>query len=532
MASSLSPAPSSRQGVVAGGDRQTAAAGAALLRQGGNAIDAVVGAAFAAFVCELPLCSPLGGGVLVLQRAGEEPVAYDMFARTPGLGRAGPRGALDFEGIEVSFGAATQVFHVGRASVAVPLALEGLLEVHQRYGALPLAEVVAPAVALGRDGYVLGPGLGTVFEILRPIVRRTPECHALFVDESGEIARAGALLRNRDMADAFDRIGRDPGEVRELYAALAREMSPAAGGLMTPADAAGARARTFTPVMIEHAGWRVATMPSPSTGGVLIALGLRMLEGISAARFLSKEHVLYMAKVQEALLAERDESFADRCADPEAVRALLSDARVKIAREKARNNLFGSTTHLSAIDDQGTAVALTLTSGEGSGHVLGGTGMIANNLLGEHDLHPRGFHVDPAGTPLMTAMAPTILSRGDDRIALGSGGSSRLRTAILQVLTALVEFGLSPADAVTAPRLHLELGPPSSPTHERDFHLAFEADGLAADVARALAAAYPNDPAIFLSPNLYFGGVHVALRLGGSFVGAGDPRRSGAGVVA
>jgi gamma-glutamyltranspeptidase/glutathione hydrolase len=305
-------------------------------------------------------------------------------------------------------------------------------------------------------------------------------------------------------------------------------MSPAAGGLMTPADAAGARARTFTPVVVEHAGWRVATMPSPSTGGVLVALGLRMLEGIAAMPFLSREHVLYAAKVQEALLSERDDTFVDRCADPEAVRALLADERVQLAREKARNNLFGSTTHLSAIDHEGTTVALTLTSGEGSGHVLRGTGMIANNLLGEQDLHPRGFHVDPPGTPLMTAMAPTILSRGDDRIALGSGGSNRLRTAILQVLTALVEYHLPPAEAVAAPRLHLEVG--SAPA--RDLHLAFEADGLSADVARALAAAYPHEPAIFPAPNLYFGGVHVALRLGGSFIGIGDPRRSGAGSLA
>src|SRR5262249_15380725 len=157
------------------------------------------------------------------------------------------------------------------------------------------------------------------------------------------------------------------------------------------------------------------------------ALGLRLLEGVGRSPYLSREHVLLVAKAQEALLAERDESFAERCADPDLVKALLSDERVRIAREHARNNLLGSTTHISVLDDRGMALSLTLTNGEGCGHVVPGTGMIANNLLGEEDLHPRGFHRDAPGTPLSTMMAPTILSRGSDRIALGSGGSNRLR---------------------------------------------------------------------------------------------------------
>jgi gamma-glutamyltranspeptidase/glutathione hydrolase len=496
-----------------------------LLESGGNAVDAAIAAAFAAFVCELPLCSPLGGGVAVLERSGEEPIAFDMFARTPGLGRVGPPpGTKDFEGVRVSFGAATQVFHVGRASVAVPLALAGLVDVHARYGSRPLADVVAPAVTLGREGYVLGPGLGFVFEILRPIVGRTSGCQALFVDESGDLAKAGTRLFNRDMAACFEAIGRDPGAVGDVYAALAREMSAADGGLMTEADVAGVHVRPLSPVTVEHAGWRLATMPSPSSGGVLVALGLRMMHGAARMPFLSREHVLFMAKVQEMLIAERDEGFADRCADPAAVRALLADERVAIAREQARNNLFGSTTHISALDGAGGAVALTLTNGEGSGHVLRGTGMIANNLLGEEDLHPRGFHHDPPGAPLMTMMAPTILARGEDRIALGSGGSNRLRTAILQVLAGLVEYGLPLEGAVSAPRLHMEIeaGAPK---------LALETSGLAPEVAEALRAAYPNAPAIFHAPNLYFGGVNVALRTGGVLSGIGDPRRSGACAV-
>jgi len=517
----------STQGVVAAGDPQTAEAGAELLREGGNAVDAAVAAAFASFVCELPLCSPLGGGVCVLERASHAPVAFDMFARTPGLGLPPGTKPRDFAAVTIDFGAASQVFHVGRASVAVPLALTGLLELHRRWGARPLTEVLAPAIELGRDGYTLGPGVAFVFDILKPIVDRSAECRRLFVDDSGAIATVGARLRNPDLAATLERIARRPADaVRELHEALAREMGPDRGGLITPEDLAAATIAEQAPVIVDHDGWRLATMPSPSTGGVLVALGLRLLDGVRRSPFLSREHVLLVAKAQEALLAERDETFAERCADPALVKALLDDERLAAAREHARNNLLGSTTHISAIDAHGTAIALTLTNGEGSGHVLPGTGMIANNLLGEEDLHPRGFHRDPPGTPLATMMAPTIVSRDGDRIALGSGGSNRLRTAILQVLVGLVEHRVSPADAVHAPRVHLEI---DGATHEP--RIAFEATGLADEVVATLVDRYPTAPAIFSAPNLYFGGVHLAMRLGGSFAGVGDSRRGGACIV-
>ena len=122
-------------------------------------------------------------------------------------------------------------------------------------------------------------------------------------------------------------------------------------------------------------------------------------------------------------------------------------------------------------------------------------------------------------------MAPTILARGADRIALGSGGSNRLRTAILQVLVGLIEHRVSPTAAVHAPRLHLELD------REKQPRLALEAAGLAPEVVAALRAAYPNLPAVFDAPNLYFGGVHLAMLTGGVFEGVGDGRRSGARIV-
>ena len=519
----------STKGVVAAGDPQTAEAGAALLREGGNAIDAVVASAFAAFVCELPLCSPLGGGVCVLERGDGTALAFDMFARTPGLAAPGAPAARDFGPISVNFGAAAQVFHIGRASVAVPLALTGLIEMQARFGARPLEAVMAPAIGLARHGYVLGKGCGYVFDILGPIIHKTPEGRALFATPDGAIGGVGAQLKNPDMAQTLEDIARRPARVAEIYAALAVEFGPARGGLITSADVAAAKMAEHAPIAVTHATphgqWHLATMPFPSTGGLLVALGVRLLEGVGTYAFKSKEHELFVGRVQEALLSERDETFRDRVADPALARAMLEDERLKVARAKARS-LLGSTTQISAIDAHGNAVSMTLTNGEGSGYVLSGTGMMTNNILGEEDLHPHGFHKDAPGTPINTMMAPTILSRGADRIALGSGGSNRLRTAILQTIVGLVEFGVSPDEAVHAPRLHIELDRASGQPK-----LAFEAAGMAPDVAAALRAAYPPAPAAFDAPNLYFGGVHCALRIGDAFEGVGDDRRGGARVV-
>jgi gamma-glutamyltranspeptidase / glutathione hydrolase len=522
----------STRGAVTAGDPQTAEAGAELLREGGNAVDAAVAAAFAAFICELPLCSPLGGGVMLVSRPGEPPCAIDMFARTPGLGGERPQ-AMDFEHVEVDFGPTTQVFHVGRASAAVPLALPGLLEVHGRWGTRPLASVIRPAVKLGREGYLLGAGNAFVFRLLTPIFERTSSCRALHEDERGDVATAGARLKNPALAASLEGIGRNPASVRELYATLAREHGPGAGGLITDADVEAARPAFLEPITVAHRNWEIATMPGPSMGGALVALGLRLLEGVSGAPFLSRKHVLRVAAVQEALLATRGSDFDEAVRDPAAVKALLDEARIaamrgglpSVAGEAAPDNRLGSTTHVSVVDDQGTVASLTLTNGEGSGHVLADTGMIVNNLLGEEDIHPRGFHLDPPGKALSTMMAPTLVTREDQRIALGSGGSNRLRNAIMQVLVAMIEHGATAEAAVAAPRVHVEIG------RSGRARIAFERPGMGEGVAQALVEAYPEAAAIFDVPNLYFGGVHVATADAEGFGGAGDPRRGGATVI-
>jgi gamma-glutamyltranspeptidase/glutathione hydrolase len=172
------------------------------------------------------------------------------------------------------------------------------------------------------------------------------------------------------------------------------------------------------------------------------------------------------------------------------------------------------TTHISAIDSRGNSAAMTLSNGEGSGRILPGSGIMLNNMLGEEDLNPEGFDHWPCDTRVSSMMAPTLAEDGSHLIALGSGGSNRLRTAILQTLSNLVDFDMSPTDAVNSPRIHFERG-------RLDIEPGFPPQTLA-----VLRATYP-DCTEWAASNLFFGGAHTVRWDGRHFDGAGDTRRGG-----
>ena len=515
------PVPETAHGVVAAGDQQTVDAGVAALRAGGNAVDAAVASAFAAFVCEAPLCSPLGGGALVIAPPDGPPRAFDLFARTPGLGGAEPTMA-DFAGIEVDFGATTQIFHVGRASAAVPLALPGLFEVHRRWGKLPLPVVAAPGVQLGRGGYLLSKGVAFVFDLLWPIAELSPEARALYGGGTRP-AKGGTRLYNAELADTLEALARDPRHLDALHRQLRAEFGPEHGGLITADDLRDVRPAEYAPIQLEHGDWTVNTMPGPSTGGILVALGTRLLADAIRAPFGSTGQALAALDVQRRLHELRGTGLDEKVRDPAFVANLLAAPTGQVHPE--REHPLGSTTHISTVDADGCAVSVTLTNGEGCGYVLSGTGIQVNNLMGEEDIHPRGFHQDPPGHALTTMMAPTIARhRNGDLLVLGSGGSNRLRNAIMLTLSHIVDHGRTAREAVDAPRLHLE-------STDDGYHLAFERAGLSPETVAALLAAWPA-AAAFDTPNMFFGGVHTATRLSGVFGGAGDRRRGGHCAVA
>jgi gamma-glutamyltranspeptidase / glutathione hydrolase len=488
-------------GVVAAGHPLSARTGADALREGGNAVDAALGAMLASFACE-PLLTALGaGGYMLVAEPGGTPVLLDFFVEAPGRG-AYPGERAKLVPITVSFGDAIQVFNIGAASVGAYGVPAGLCEASTRFGRIPLSELVKPAAALARDGVELNSQQAYVVEILADIVTATPEAAALFAPH-GRVLRAGEKLRQPELADALERLGREgaaPFYTGDIAAAIVTWLSER-GGMLTAADLAAYAVVNRAPVRASYRGREVMTNPPPSAGGILIAHALSLLDAGPAPPDLER-----VVEVMELTQAQRTPEFLAGLDDPEFVRRFLQ-----------RSGPIGNTTHIAVLDRDGWACSVTCSNGSCSGEVVPGTGVHLNNMLGEQDLNPLGFHRHPPGRRLPSMMAPTAVVRdGEPELVLGSAGSNRIRSAILQTILRVVDDGLRAGDAVQAPRLHFEDGvvyaEPGIDTSELEM------------AGRAIAR--------FRERNLFFGGVQAAERdRAGSFWGGGDPRRGGAAIV-
>lgn len=492
------------RGVVAAGHPLSAEAGADVLRAGGNAVDAALAAMLTSFAAE-PLLTGLGaGGYMLVARPGEEPRLLDFFVEVPGRG-ADHAARAELVPVSVSFGDAVQVFNAGAASVGAYGMPHGICAASERYGRVPLPELVAPAAALARDGVALNAEQAYVVEILEGICRLTPEVEAIFAPR-GELLGEGDRLVQAELADTLELLAAEG--ARSFYAgeiaAAVADLLGAHGGLLTRADLAAYETVERTPVRVAYRGREVLSNPPPSAGGTLIAYALALLEagGATGAEGPTPEQlVAAMGAAQQ----ERTPQFLDGLAQEGFLDRFLA-ARL------------GSTTHVSVLDGEGGACSVTCSNGEGAGIVVPGTGIHLNNMLGEQDLNPLGFHRFPPGRRLPSMMSPTVVLRdGRPELVLGSAGSNRIRSAVLQTIVAVVDRGLSAEEAVRAPRLHFEDGIVyAEPGAETE---ALERAGHALAPFRAL--------------NLFFGGVQAVERAAdGTLSGGGDPRRGGAAVLA
>jgi gamma-glutamyltranspeptidase / glutathione hydrolase len=489
------------KGVVAAGHPLTAEAGARVLREGGNAVDAALGAMLVSFVAE-PLLTGLGaGGYLLVAGSGVRPALLDFFVAAPTQPRRDGRDgeAAELLAVDVSFGDAAQVFHVGPASCGVYGVPAGVCEASRRWGSVPLADLVAPAARMAREGVVLNAGQAYVAKILAELLTSTPECAALWAPE-GRVLREGELLRNPELADSLARLAEDGAEpfYRGEVALAVCDWLRERGGSLCGGDLASYRAIEREPARIGYRDREILTNPPPSAGGTLLAYALALLDRVPAPPRLP-DVVGAMAAAQ----SERTHEFVEGLDQEGFLERFLATR-------------LGSTTHIAVMDVQGRACSATCTNGEGSGVVVPGTGIHLNNVMGEEDLNPLGFHRHPAGRRMPSMMAPSMVMReGGVELALGSAGSNRIRSALLQTIVSVVDRGMQVRDAVQAPRVHFEDG------------IVFAEPGI--DVE----ALDPDTRVVrFGKLNLFFGGVQAVQRLGGELHGAGDPRRGGVAVCA
>jgi gamma-glutamyltranspeptidase / glutathione hydrolase len=519
-------------GVVAGGHPATTQAGAEILRIGGNAADAAVGAVAAAMCAEACLTGLGGGGFALVRRPDGVAEVLDFFVSAPGLGRTtGDMAArAHLEPYEVPFRSTTQVFHVGPASCAVPGAALGLTTLNQRHGRLPLSRVLAPAVRLARAGAVVVPQQDYLHDILEGILTREPAAREVFAPK-GCLVRAGEVLRSPDLADALETLG-SVGASAFTTGSYAERMArylDARGGLMTLDDLAAYEVIIREPVRADYRGHEILTNPLPSSGGTLIAFTLGLLDRLDMASLDPIERAEALTAALEATDAARAATFDSGRSEPGFADAFLDRAHMDAYAPPptGRPPGPGNTTHVSVIDAEGLAVSVTLSCGSGSGVVVEGTGIYMNNMMGEEDLNPGGFFTLAPGKRLTSMMAPTVASgrpgpATERLIALGSAGSARLRSAIVQVLVNMLDLCLDAQSAVDASRLHVD----GTVVHLEE-GMPPEAEAHLRRSGRSVQAWSVKD--------LYFGGVQVAagVRRGGEirFDGGGDARRGGAALV-
>jgi gamma-glutamyltranspeptidase / glutathione hydrolase len=494
------------KGVVAAGHPLTAEAGAEVLREGGNAVDAAVCAVLASFAVESPLTGFGAGGHMMVHGAGETTLV-DFFVAAPGLDGIGR--TTELVPVPVRFDAeTTQTFYVGPASCGVPGTAAGLAHALERFGTMPLSALVGPGIRLAREGAPVNRQQAYILEILAPIHEHMTGTRELYAPQ-GRLGERD-VFAFPELAEALERYaaeGPEPFYKGEVARAIS-DFVVGHGGYIGPGDLASYRAVERKPIDTAFRGTEVLTNPPPSSGGILISYCLGLLE-----RFGPRSGPEQLVLAMEAANSRRDLAFAESLYEEGMETSFLDPVGLDLAAA----DLLGSTTHISVLDGDGMCASVTCSNGSGSGVLVPGTGVIVNNMLGEEDLNPLGFHAIAPGRRVPSMMAPTVVRRdGEIALGLGSAGSNRIRSAIVQTVVRAVEQGMGAGDAVRAPRLHFEAGIVQAEP-------GIDAEALARIEARGVPVL--RRPRI----NLFFGGVQAVARdpSSGELSGGGDPRRGG-----
>jgi gamma-glutamyltranspeptidase/glutathione hydrolase len=353
---------------------------------------------------------------------------------------------------------------------------------------------------------------------------------------NGRIIEPGEKLFIPNLAATLDDLAKEGAEFSRSGHLAQRLLSDQAsnGGLLTETDLMSYQIHKLTPIRFTYRQYEILLPPPCSSGGVLTAFTLRLLSNFDIGQYQhgSADHLRLLFEIMAATTRARPiwDKAVEELPAKDAIRYFLADSFVQHYVKEVNKGLAGEahfpalsepslhpdTSHISVIDEKGMAVSLTTTAGESAGYVVPGTGFIPNNILGEADLHPNGFHSRPAGHRIPTMMTPAIvLLDGKIRLVVGSGGSIRIRSAILQVLSNLLDFEMRLVDAVNVARVHLEDG-------VLQCELGYDVDA----VTEIEELGYPVNR--WDRRSIYFGGAHSVSRTSaGRIVGAGDNRRGG-----
>jgi gamma-glutamyltranspeptidase/glutathione hydrolase len=488
-------------GMVVSAHRLASEVGVRILEAGGNAVDAAVGVGYALAVVD-PCCGNIGGGGLMTVHLADSRETFINFRETaPAAAAAGMY--LDAKGDLV-----TDLSRHGYLAAGVPGTVMGLDHAATKYGRLPRAQLIAPAIALARDGFVLSRADTDILGARADRFAKDPGAAAIFLRPDGSHFEPGDRLVQHDLAATLELISEQgpaafyKGPIAAAVAKASREN----GGVLAAEDFAAYTVTEAAPLGCSYRGYHIVSAPPPSSGGATMCEILNILEGyeVGASGFRSARSVHLMVEAMRRGYRDRNAYLGDPEFVANPVERLLSkdyaaSLRAEIARGDAdRVGPKGAprekpeTTHYSVADGEGNAVAVTYTINGyfGAGVVAPGTGFFLNNEMDDFTVKPGAPNlyglvqgepnaIAPGKRPL-SSMAPTLVERdGQVVLVLGSPGGSRIITTVLETIMNIIDHGMGAQEAVDAPRLHHQ-GQPED--------VYFERSGLSPEVVSQLTA--------------------------------------------
>ncbi len=474
--------------------------GADVIKEGGTAVDAAVATAFALAVVHPTAGNIGGGGFIVYRPAKGDPVAYDFREMAPA--KASP--TMFMKDGKYS----SELHHNSYLSVGVPGTVAGLHMAWKEQGKLPWKRLVDPAIALARDGFMVTEGLARSLKNVLDAMQKYPASVAQF-SKNGVPYQAGETLKQPDLARTLDRIAtQGPAGFYQGETALAVEKEMLAhGGLITREDMKNYVAKKRVPVKGTYRGHEVISMPPISSGGVALIQMLNILEGYELAKMGmgSADAVHVMAEAMKRAYADRARYMGDPDfnKDIPVVRLTSKDYATELRKtidparaSKSSPTTFewshesDETTHLSVVDADRNAVAMTYTleAGYGVKIVVPGAGFLLNNEMGDFNAGPELTNADgligtkpnlaEPGKRMLSSMTPTILAKGGQLFMVtGSPGGRTIINTALETIVGVVDFGMNAQEAVDAPRFHHQWLPD---------RIDYERHGFSPDTAKEL----------------------------------------------
>ncbi|ELR97771.1 gamma-glutamyltransferase [Gloeocapsa sp. PCC 73106] len=498
---------------IASGSQIAADGGVAVTAKGGNGVDAAIASALVSLCTDPGVIAPGAGGFITIYPPGGEPIVIDGYAEMPGKGLNAFQFGQGTQEVFLEYGGGMRTV-IGYGSIATPGILAALAIAHQKYGILPWSEVLQPSIDWATRGFPLSAVGANYLAITHKVIFGWhQDSYQPLHRPDGSCLKKGEIVYVPHLAESLQQIAQEGVESfyqGELGQKITREIQ-ANGGLLTARDLAEYRGIERSPLVINFGEWQIITNPPPAIGGACLGAMLLLAQQQPFTQW-DAPSVKRMVDIQQAVLNYRGQHLGQIEELTPKVERLLTLARMG---ELYPLQQSPSTIHTSAVDSNGLGCSISASAGYGSGVMISGTGLWFNNSLGELELHPEGLKSITPGCRLVSNMAPTIARKDDGTVlAIGSPGASRITSAIAFALINFIQLKMPLAEAIAAPRLHVEV-------FEDNLAVAFEPGLNIEDVSGVTLRP-------FTERSMYFGGVQAALWSPDTgLLHAADPRRVG-----